>query len=51
MKLEHQITAPFPGVIAELYVAEGDQVSPQQQLAEIQREVDQDTSDASEGAP
>ena len=51
MKLEHQINAPFPGVIAELYVAEGDQVSPQQQLAEIQREVDQDTSDASEGAP
>ena len=36
MKLEHQITAPMGGIVAELSAVEGDQVSPKQQLVELE---------------
>jgi biotin carboxyl carrier protein len=44
MKLEHQITAPMDGVVVELSAAEGDQVSPKQQLVELQADDDASTS-------
>jgi acetyl-CoA/propionyl-CoA carboxylase biotin carboxyl carrier protein len=46
MKMEHQITAPLDGVVAELSAKPGQQAAMDEVLAVIRAELDDDTSDS-----